>query len=43
MSSKNKLSIFDTCRMATDGMVGGSIFAVLEEAVLASGNIANHT
>lgn len=40
MSSKDKLSLFDACGMAIGGMVGGGIFAVLGEAVMASGNAA---
>lgn len=41
MSSKeDKLSLFDACGMAIGGMVGGGIFAVLGEAVVASGNAA---
>lgn len=40
MPSKDKLSLFDACGMAIGGMVGGGIFAILGEAVMASGNAA---
>lgn len=40
MASDNKLTLFDACGMAIGGMVGGGIFAVLGEAVMAAGNAA---
>ncbi len=39
-SKDQKLSLFDACGMAIGGMVGGGIFAVLGEAVMAAGNAA---
>jgi len=43
MQSKDKLSLVDTCGIAMGGMVGGDIFAVLGEAVIAFGNLEQIT